>query len=295
MAVAQSGSLRKAADILHISASALHRQITLAEQDLGIELFERLPAGLRLTTAGELLYHDVREWQKQFRQTRMRFDEIKGLKRGEVLMGVIDALCEGFLVELMVAQQASHPWLHLDVRVASSEDITAQIRNADIDFGLILNPQHQPQLTVQSSVAFPMGIALPVHHPLAQTQGVLSLADTQPFVHIIPAAPLVIQPQVSALYGHHQLVPVGKIRCNNIHVMRSLVTQGAGVAVMSLMDALPAVQQGLLVFRPLREKNLNPLTLALCTAPKRQLSRAAQTYMHAISDAMKILQQHISS
>ena len=63
IAVAKTGSLRKAADQLFISVSAVHRQIALAEEELGIVLFERLPNGLKLTLAGELLYADV-IWQK---------------------------------------------------------------------------------------------------------------------------------------------------------------------------------------------------------------------------------------
>ena len=81
IAVAKTGSLRKAADQLYISVSAVHRQIALAEEEFGIDLFERLPSGLKLTLAGELLYADLIKWQKEFQLTRNRFDEIQGLSR----------------------------------------------------------------------------------------------------------------------------------------------------------------------------------------------------------------------
>lgn len=73
IAVAKTGSLRKAADQLYISVSAIHRQIALAEEEFGIVLFERLPSGLKLTLAGELLYADLLKWQKEFQQTCIRF------------------------------------------------------------------------------------------------------------------------------------------------------------------------------------------------------------------------------
>src|SRR5690606_41996236 len=92
IAVAKTGSLRKAADQLFISVSAVHRQIALAEEELGIMLFERLPNGLKLTLAGELLYADVIKWQKEFQQTRIRFDEIQGFTRGTIEFGLISAL-----------------------------------------------------------------------------------------------------------------------------------------------------------------------------------------------------------
>ena len=69
IAVARCGSLRRAAEQLHISASAINRQILQAEEAFGTPLFERLPEGLRMTTAGELLYDNLLRWQKEFRQT----------------------------------------------------------------------------------------------------------------------------------------------------------------------------------------------------------------------------------
>jgi DNA-binding transcriptional LysR family regulator len=97
-AVAKTGSLRKAADQLYISVSAVHRQIALAEEEFGIDLFERLPNGLKLTLAGEMLYADLIKWQKEFQQTRNRFDEIQGLSRGTIDCGMISALSDGFVL-----------------------------------------------------------------------------------------------------------------------------------------------------------------------------------------------------
>ena len=93
--VARSGSLRRAAEKLHISASAINRQILQAEEAFGTPLFERLPEGLRMTTAGELLYDNLLRWQKEFHLTRQKFDELQGLKRGSVSLGMVQALAEG--------------------------------------------------------------------------------------------------------------------------------------------------------------------------------------------------------
>src|SRR5215212_1035580 len=52
-AVARCGSIRKAAEALNVASSALNRQILDLEADLGSPLFERLPRGVRVTSAGE--------------------------------------------------------------------------------------------------------------------------------------------------------------------------------------------------------------------------------------------------
>ena len=67
--VAESGSFRGAAGTLHIAASAINRQISNLEADLGVKLFERArgPAGLRLTDAGTILQGRLRSAMNELR------------------------------------------------------------------------------------------------------------------------------------------------------------------------------------------------------------------------------------
>ena len=148
IAVARCGSLRRAAEQLHISASAINRQILQAEEAFGTPLFERLPEGLRMTTAGELLYDNLLRWQKEFRQTRQKFDELQGMKRGSVSVGMVQALAEGGFAAALAEIIASWPWLELDLQVADSHTVSQKVRQADLDVGLILDPQGQAGLSV---------------------------------------------------------------------------------------------------------------------------------------------------
>lgn len=50
-AVARAGSIRKAADSLSITSTALNRRLLAIEEDLGVPIFERLPRGVRLNAA----------------------------------------------------------------------------------------------------------------------------------------------------------------------------------------------------------------------------------------------------
>ncbi|MDP2021345.1 MAG: LysR family transcriptional regulator, partial [Hydrogenophaga sp.] len=68
-AVAQLGSVQAAAREVSISASAIDRQILILEEDLGVPLFERLPRGMRLTAAGELLLALSQRWKADLNRT----------------------------------------------------------------------------------------------------------------------------------------------------------------------------------------------------------------------------------
>ncbi|MGS3449991.1 LysR family hpxDE operon transcriptional regulator HpxR [Klebsiella electrica] len=287
--VARSGSLRRAAEKLHISASAINRQILQAEEELGTPLFERLPEGLRMTTAGELLYDNLLRWQKEFRLTRQKFDELQGLKRGTVSVGMVQALAEGSFAAALADIISTWDWLELVLQVADSHTVSEKVRQADLDFGLILDPEGQAGLSVLAFVELEMGIVMRPDNPLANAPG-LSLGELSQQRHIVPGAPLMIHERVGMLYRHYDFSPANSIRCNDIRLIKSLALKGSGVTVLSLLDVLDEVKSGQLAFIPLRNKLLRPLTLALCTAPSRQLSRPAQMAIQKLTAVMEEMQ-----
>lgn len=283
--VARSGSLRKAAEKLHVSASAINRQILQAEESFGTPLFERLPDGLRMTTAGELLYDDVMRWQREFRVTRQRFDDIQGLKRGNVSAGLVQSLTKGRVADALADIAQQHQWLRLELTVDNSHAISQLIRQAEIDFGLILDPAGQSGLEVLAFAELEMGVVLPPQHALSGRTS-LSLSELSSERHIIPGESLVVHERVAALYRKQGLAPDNIIACNDIRLIRSLIAQGTGICVLSLLDVMSEVEEKHLNFVPLKNSVLRPLTLALCTAPSRQLSRAAQRVIQRITEVI---------
>ncbi len=282
IAVARCGSLRRAAEQLHISASAINRQILQAEEAFGTPLFERLPEGLRMTTAGELLYDNLLRWQKEFRQTRQKFDELQGMKRGSVSVGMVQALAEGGFAAALAEIIASWPWLELDLQVADSHTVSQKVRQAE--------PGRRPDprsagagWTQRAGLCRTGGGDCDASGPSLAGAKALSLGELSLERHIVPGAPSIVHERVALLYRHHDFAPENTISCNDIRLIKSLVLRGSGVTLLSLLDVLDEVQRGQLAFVPLRSTLLRPLTLALCTAPSRQLSRPAQMAIQTLS------------
>lgn len=290
VATAKTGSFRKAADSLFISVSAIHRQIALAEENFGISLFERLPNGLKLTTAGELLYYDILRWQKDFKQTQQRFDEIQGLRRGNVNFSLISALNDSFVINALGDIHQQYPWINFNIHMHDSKHIVKQLTDNEIDFGLILDPQQHAQMEVVAFIEVPIGLVCAVTHPLAQEK-TLTLSKTLDVRHIIADAPLMINERAMAIYKRHQFNPAQSTQCNDIRMIVSMIKQQFGCAILSYLDVHTEVQQGQLKFITFTEKGIQPLTLALCIAPKRQVSKAAQMMMHRLIIKIEELKQ----
>lgn len=288
LAVVRSGSLRKAAERLHISASAINRQILQAEASFGTPLFERLADGLRMTTAGELLYADLLRWQREFEVTKQRFDEIQGLQRGKVKIGLVQALNQGEIADCLARLVEQYPRLTLEIVIESSKAIGEQLRTANLDVGLLLDPGEVSGLEVRSFCELDVGVALSPRHPLAAKK-ILRLSELHGQRHILPGENLVVHERVIALYQRAALSVENTIICNDIALIRHFVTKDSGIALLCQLDVQREIEEGSLVFIPLHNNRTLPLTLALCVAPSRQLSRAALRVIQQLSESIEII------
>ena len=95
--VARNGSIRKAADHLNVTASAVNRRITDLEAELGASLFERRPRGVRLTAAGEVFVNYLRQQESDVERMKSQIEDLKGMRRGTVRIACSQALALKFL------------------------------------------------------------------------------------------------------------------------------------------------------------------------------------------------------
>jgi LysR family transcriptional regulator of abg operon len=88
VAIAESGSLRAAAQHLGLAQPALTRSIRELEHELGAALFERRARGMVLTAAGDVFLQRARAVQAELQRSRDEIDQLKGLTRGQVVIGL---------------------------------------------------------------------------------------------------------------------------------------------------------------------------------------------------------------
>ena len=138
--VAVQGSVRRAAERLHIAPSAVTRQVKAFEELLGVPLFERLPRGVRLTSAGELMLASVRRLQREFDAALSQVDALKGLRRGKVRIGVLQTLSERSIPALIGEVRKAYPGISFTVHAGNSGDIAARIAEGELDIGLCWTP-----------------------------------------------------------------------------------------------------------------------------------------------------------
>ena len=114
----QCGSIRKAADRLHIAPSAISRQIAILERELKVRLFERNSAGVLTTAAGRLLAYHTQSIFRDIGRAHSAIDDLRGLRVGEVTIYAIEGLVSDFLPSLLSSFNARFPGINFNLVTA---------------------------------------------------------------------------------------------------------------------------------------------------------------------------------
>jgi DNA-binding transcriptional LysR family regulator len=136
-AVAETGSISKGAERLMVSQPAVSKQVGLFERSLGIALLERLPRGVRLTHAGEVLADYARRISFLEEQATQAMRELRGGSRGLVRVGASTTIAVYLLPQAIVAFGQSHPGVQVRLKVGRSDEIARQIQQGQLDVGYV--------------------------------------------------------------------------------------------------------------------------------------------------------------
>ncbi|MCB1454549.1 MAG: LysR family transcriptional regulator, partial [Rhizobiaceae bacterium] len=98
-AAAEAGSFTHAAETLHLSQSAISRQVSALEQEVGVPLFHRHARGLVLTEQGDMLYRTAHEVLMKLENVTLRLTETKDRPSGVLRVSTTVGLGSGWLTE----------------------------------------------------------------------------------------------------------------------------------------------------------------------------------------------------
>lgn len=165
--VARIGSIRKAADTLSITSTALNRRILAMEDELGVPIFERLPRGVRLSAAGELLIHHARTQLADMERLRSQIADLSGVRRGHVAIVCGQALLPYFMVEQVAAYRQQHPGVTFSVKVCDRSEAVNFLSRYDADIAVVFEPIRSPDFQPVGLVPQSIRALMSPEHALA--------------------------------------------------------------------------------------------------------------------------------
>jgi DNA-binding transcriptional LysR family regulator len=137
VAVAQAQSFRRAAERLHTSQPALSQHVKELEDELDVRLLDRLRRTVHLTDAGRLLFDHAQRVFTTLGSAREVIGELKGLRRGSLLIGASTTPGIYVLPRVIGAFRLRHPCIAVNFRIANSRIIEERIRANEFDLGVV--------------------------------------------------------------------------------------------------------------------------------------------------------------
>ncbi|WP_040485039.1 LysR family transcriptional regulator [Lutibaculum baratangense] len=142
-AAADAGSFTHAGDQLGLSQSAVSRQVSALELDVGVPLFHRHARGLILTEQGELLYRTAHEMFMQLESVRTRLTDSREKPNGDLRVTTTLGLGTSWLTPRLREFTELYPDIRLNL-ILNDEELDISMREADV--AIRLRQPQQPDL-----------------------------------------------------------------------------------------------------------------------------------------------------
>jgi DNA-binding transcriptional LysR family regulator len=169
VAVAEEANFTRAAERVHISQSGVSAQIRQLERDLGATLFDRSGRTATLTPAGAAAVEHARAVLGSVEAVRRAVDEVTGLIRGRLVVGMVTGCTIGPLFEALAAFHRAHPGVEIVLIEDNSAPLIERVRSGAIDLALVgAAGAPPPGLGALPIVTEPIVAAVPVGHHLAR-------------------------------------------------------------------------------------------------------------------------------
>jgi DNA-binding transcriptional LysR family regulator len=242
-AIAETGSFTACGRKLHVSQSAISRQILLLEDELGEPLFLRVGRKVKMTPAAESL---VQLGQRVFQDIRDTVGAITDRTRslgGTLKLSGGMTVCLYVFPPLLKHLKRVHPKLDVRLTVATAGQSVEQIRSGRVDAGLLTLPVEESDLVTVPVLREELLVVTMPTHPLARRRKIMP-ADLsgQPFVlfEIGSATRRVID----TFFITEKVEPTIVMDTENVEIIKAMVKTGMGISIVPYQSIAREVRAG---------------------------------------------------
>ncbi len=233
IAVAEEANFTRGADRVHVSQSGISAQIRQLERDLGAELFDRSGRTATLTAAGEAAIGHARAMLASASALRQAVDEVNGLVRGQLTVGMVTACTVAALFDALSAFHRAYPAVEITLTEDHSDRLVDQVRAGAADLALIGAAGTLPEgVGGRPVISENLVAAVPAEHALAARDSV-SLAELAGY----PIVSMPVGTGVRAVFDQATaeagLRPSIALQASAPSAVADLASRGLGVAIFS--------------------------------------------------------------
>ncbi|TVP51065.1 MAG: LysR family transcriptional regulator [Halomonas sp.] len=275
LAVAETGSIRQASLALHVSASAISRQIQNLEHSFQTTLFDRSSDGMLLTEEGRILALHMQRTMREMELARAKIDDIHGLTAGTVRYATIEGVVRAWLFPAIADFQRTYPLVEFKGRISGAEAVYQALENDEVDFGITMYDDLYPDIGIVEKFTTPFQAAMPLQHPLAQRK-TLHLEELLPYeLTMLDSTFHTRRALDKSLLRMGLNVRIG-FELDHIELIKVHVLQTGNITILPDYAVIHEKQHQKMAIVDIEEDEIPFATTILCVRRGRRLTRAAE-------------------
>lgn len=219
---AERSNFTQAAEELYITQSTLSHQIKELENSLNTLLFDRIGKRVKLTEAGEIMFHYARKTIRQAEEGKQVLLDLKNKKTGRLIIGATYGLTE-LLIQSLTQFSEQYPDIEIQIIFASTADLLHKMHHYEIDCMLSFLPASHKDHQLEIIKLFRATLSLIVHesHPWSALRKV-SLQKVSTLPVVLPSQGYSIRNFLDEVLNKSNIILKARMEINDIHSLLKL-------------------------------------------------------------------------
>jgi LysR family transcriptional regulator, nitrogen assimilation regulatory protein len=285
VAVAETGSVTRAAEVLHLVQPAVSRQIKLLEDELGAPLFERTRHGMALTDDGRILLEHARRALSELERARAEIRPASGELRGLVTLGLSPSIAEPIGEALVARVATEHPAVQLRLSIGYTRHLADWLDAADIDLAVIYEVRPSSAVDVRPLLDESLWVVGPPGADLSPDRPV-RFADVHEQVRVHANPTHAMRNMLERVAADAKIPLTVAVETNSMNVQQRLAAAGVAYTVLPGIAVAEDVARGRLTGAPLLDVGLRR-RLLIALPGTRRLGHAVRGVAELLVDEMR--------
>lgn len=288
--VAEREHMSEAAIHLHVAQSAVSRQIANLEDELGVELFERVGRNVKLTQIGKIfLEHSISALQA-IDYAKKQIDEYLNPDKGTIKIGFPTSLAGHLLPTVISAFKKEYPNVAFHLRQGSYNYLIDSVKKRELNLAF-LGPLPPKDDSINTSILFTenFSVLLPSNHPFAKREK-LQLIDLRNDDFILFPEGYVLKKIAVEACKTAGFTPKISSEGEDMDAIKGLVAAGIGVTLLpesSFYDSTPRFTVKIPIETPIIRR-----TVGIISPATRELSPSEKVFHQFVTRFFSILGQY---
>jgi len=274
VAIADHGSLSRAAKVLHIVQPALTQQIQLLEQELGAQLLHRSAQGMLTTDAGKIFYEHAQAILKQVGDAKSAVAQSALRPSGTVALGIPQSVSGALALPLLTAVRERYPEIVLQLTEELSGNLIEQLKSGRINLAVLFDDGQLGSFIVKPIVEEQMMYITCAKSRFSQPGNSIEFATAIGVPLILPGFQHGVRPRIENLARNAGLVISEVVDINSIAILKSALLADMGATILPVAPLLSEVERGEMIAMPIDANDISR-TVVLCASKNIPLTNAA--------------------